>query len=317
MKLRANSLGSCSCRTAGAKGQSPKPARRTGFTLIELLVVIAIIAILASLLLPALSKAKFRVRVTSCLSNYRQWAMSANLYASDDARNKFPSYVQPFSGYNPWDVDAAFLTNMGAWGITLPLWFCPVRPDEFRIANDWFRQSHGRDINSVEDLNLYLGHWGGLSACRVLSHSWWVPRPISILPRGSPLFPSPQFCTVGATKTRTDEGWPTSPSDPQANTQPIITDLMQTPSADRNPANALGGHSLQTTQPLDQVVGKNSQSVNRAFADGHADTQPLKRIQWQHLEPVMNFSGERSVQSKYLCALGWEWRMHERHIRVM
>ncbi|MCC6233358.1 MAG: type II secretion system protein, partial [Verrucomicrobiales bacterium] len=70
--------------------RSPVPGlgvRRTGeraaFTLVELLVVIAIVGLLASLLLPALSKAKGKARSIQCLGQLRQIGLAATLYAED------------------------------------------------------------------------------------------------------------------------------------------------------------------------------------------------------------------------------------------
>ena len=90
--------------TPGSFGRSQQPAPRhrrgLAFTLVELLLVMAIIAILAGLLLPALSHAKVAARRTNCSNNLRQLSLGVQQYAADNA-----STLPAAPNVTGWDIE--------------------------------------------------------------------------------------------------------------------------------------------------------------------------------------------------------------------
>jgi prepilin-type N-terminal cleavage/methylation domain-containing protein/prepilin-type processing-associated H-X9-DG protein len=106
------------------------------FTLIELLVVIAIIAILASMLLPALSKAREKARAINCIGNVKQMMLGAHMYWDDNKDTFAPrNYTGDANYTGVWFYEINKYINNG------DIFLCPSR------TADYIRDSHGGTEN--------------------------------------------------------------------------------------------------------------------------------------------------------------------------
>ena len=170
--------------------------RRRAFTLIELLVVIAIIAILAGMLLPALSKAKEKGKATSCINSLRQMAIAQQLYMGDnDSQFTFTFQVRGNNAFRK-----AWFNFLQPYQQTTNLLLCPSRTKKFREVLALYPSDQREKAVSNYAMNFALG---GCDWPNVWDAKVWTPRRDSSVKNPS------------ATVMFTDSGTrPTNTSDP-------------------------------------------------------------------------------------------------------
>jgi prepilin-type N-terminal cleavage/methylation domain-containing protein/prepilin-type processing-associated H-X9-DG protein len=233
--------------------QRCKPTR-AGFTLIELLVVIAIIAILAAMLLPALSKAKEKAIRIKCTSNIKQLVTACFIYAGDN-NDKLFAYTPGNTAYWAWDVpEDPLMKNMLANGVVRGTAYCPANPEQ---NNDT------------------LWNWtvSGSTGYRVLGYAFTFPNTPGILSTNWNYKLTPQAIQYGTLSLP-----PPSPTD-----RPLIADVVISEPGQNSPFPGFqagynwtrinGGWPNHKTSHL---IKASPMGGNIGMLDGHAEWRKFK-----------------------------------------
>jgi prepilin-type N-terminal cleavage/methylation domain-containing protein/prepilin-type processing-associated H-X9-DG protein len=243
-----------------------------GFTLIELLVVIAIIAILASLLLPAMARAKESAHRAACRSNFHQQGITLQLYSQDNNNLlpdlRYPPFAPPAdppkaSGLWAWDMSTNFIDQMIVNGGSRNIFYCPSNPDwncddtwNFGIAGSGNDGNGGFRITGY----IYLLPGAGMNITTSLPESpYWKTNAIG---RPGQL----------------------SPADAEVVVDVIVQDQT---TFSWSAVTSVGGLPKSIVQRTSHLNGATPSGANILFVDGHAE--------WRQFNTMWHKKGPNTV----------------------
>ena len=272
--------------------------RQNAFSLIELLVVIAIIALLLSITMPALTKAKEKVRAVICRSNLKQWGLITSLYAGDNESKLY----QSVSGGTVTGLEAYWINASLPYYNDKKIRTCPSTrsflPDRQRA---W--DNYGETFKTWGKLTEAFGEdWAEEFAVGSYGINDWAACPPPPPPDTYWTFPKAK-----AWKTTTAPGASNIPvfldcayldGYPQAaNTPDPVPEEMRLPSPWANGARVTGSWSNNSMRLF--AIDRHNGTVNCAFLDASARRVGLKSL-W-------NLEWHRDYTPIVPPQASWEW----------
>jgi prepilin-type processing-associated H-X9-DG protein/prepilin-type N-terminal cleavage/methylation domain-containing protein len=242
--------------------KSPLPNQNTSFwkvrafTLMELVVVIAIIAILAALLLPALSRAKAKAHQIRCVGNLHQQGIGLQMFVANN--HAYPSFIGPTNSDNPdWWISQI---SSGGFDISKPftnlmnegVWLCPSAPSHMQFPyEDQVASSYGYNV------------WGVLSQYKP---SMPDPTYTNALGLYGHLVPGATFIRGMPGFAPVQESEVTAPADMMAIGDSILGSIR----FDR--------YDMLTPTRIGRAMARHQGRINVLFCDGHVESPTLKYV---------------------------------------